>query len=96
MKVTKNDLRDSSPATAAHIQWVLLNLLERIESLEQDKTLGEIHTPLGRVDEHGVWYGSPGEVVITNENTIEDVLRHLIEECNGDSAEVASILDWII
>jgi len=91
MKITKVDLNENNFFASEQERKILGNLLKRIEKLE-GKT-NEVRTPLRRKTGVGTWRIMDGEVLITNENTIADVLRHLVEECNGDKTEVESILE---
>ena len=89
----KKDLRDSAPATAENIHRILLDLLERIEELEGRAEPGEVCTSLIKIVSDCEFSVFAGDAVITKDNTISDVLRHLIKECGGDKSEVEFILD---
>lgn len=53
---------------------------------------GAMTRPLVRLREGIVYWPGPGEFVITEQHSIDDVLRHLIGECGGDREELLAIL----
>ena len=55
-------------------------------------TIPSLHRPLVRLKERQHYIAGPDEFVIQGQHSIEDVLRHLIEECGNDKAELLAIL----
>jgi hypothetical protein len=56
---------------------------------------GVLTRPLVRLREGIAYWPGPDEFVITEQHSIDDVLRHLIGECGGDKAELLAILETI-